>query len=160
MNKLLGVLAAAGVAMGALAATGVQAQEKSLVFVAQDVPITLNLDGRGGTHFGSQTAWVNLYEPLLYHEIVGRNEEGIEIHDFNRYVSRLAESWSFDDKTLTWTFKLRRGVKGCNGANFTADDVIYTFSRGKSLTGAAGIAFFLSEVASIKGFNSLTRNSR
>ena len=160
MNKLLGVLAAAGVAMGALAATGVQAQEKSLVFVAQDVPITLNLDGRGGTHFGSQTAWVNLYEPLLYHEIVGRNEEGIEIHDFNRYVSRLAESWSFDDKTLTWTFKLRRGVKGCNGANFTADDVIYTFSRGKSLTGAAGIAFFLSEVASIKGFDQSVRAAR
>ena len=160
MKKLLGVLAAAGVALGALAGTAAQAQNKNLVFLAADVPISLNLDGRAGTHFGSQTAWVNLYEPLLYHEVVGRNEEGIEVHDFNRYVSRLAESWSFDDKTLTWTFKLRRGVKGCDGSTFNADDIIYTFARGKSLTGASGIAFFLSEVASIAGFDQSVRAAR
>ncbi len=160
MKKLLGVLTAAGVALGALAGTAAQAQTKNLVFLAADVPISLNLDGRAGTHFGSQTAWVNLYEPLLYHEVVGRNEEGIEVHDFNRYVSRLAESWSFDDKTLTWTFKLRRGVKGCDGSTFNADDIIYTFARGKSLTGASGIAFFLSEVASIAGFDQSVRAAR
>ena len=52
MKKLLGVLAAAGVALGALAGTAAQAQNKNLVFLAADVPISLNLDGRAGTTAG------------------------------------------------------------------------------------------------------------
>jgi peptide/nickel transport system substrate-binding protein len=43
-------------------------------------------------------------------------------------------------------------VKGCNGATFDAKDVVYTFERAKSVSGAAPIGWFLSNVASIAGF--------
>ena len=60
---------------------------------------------------------------------------------------------------LAWTLalpvlqpNLRRGVKGCGGATFNADDVLYTFARAKSVSGSAPISWFLSNVASIAGF--------
>ena len=74
------------------------------------------------------------------------NDEGVIVHDFTQFEGLLAESWSFDEATLTWTFNLRRGVKGCNGATFDADDVMYTLARAKSVSGAAPIGWFLSSV--------------
>jgi peptide/nickel transport system substrate-binding protein len=45
----------------------------------------------------------------------------------NAYVPSLATSWKWlDDQTLE--FELRRGVKFHNGADFTADDVVYTLN--------------------------------
>ena len=58
----------------------------------------------------------------------------------------------FDQASLTWTFKLRKGVKSCAGNEFSADDVIYTFARAKSISGKAPIGYFLSSVASIANF--------
>ena len=40
----------------------------------------------------------------------------------------LATSWKAIDD-LTWEFKLRKGVKFHDGSPFTADDVVFTFSR-------------------------------
>jgi peptide/nickel transport system substrate-binding protein len=91
-------------------------------------------------------------EPLIYYKSAGTNDEGVGIFNFNEFEGRLAESWSFDESTLTWTFNLRRGVKGCDGATFNADDVIYTWARAKSVSGAAPIGWFLSNVASFANF--------
>lgn len=41
----------------------------------------------------------------------------------------LAERWEHSDDLLTWTFKLRQGVKFHHGVPFTAQDVVYTFTR-------------------------------
>ncbi len=43
-------------------------------------------------------------------------------------------------------------MTGRGGATFDADDVMYTFQRAKSVSGAAPIGWFLSNVASIDGF--------
>lgn len=41
----------------------------------------------------------------------------------------LAESWTPNDDSTVWTFKLRRGVRFHNGQDMTADDVVATIDR-------------------------------
>ncbi|MCU0772961.1 MAG: ABC transporter substrate-binding protein [Ideonella sp.] len=58
----------------------------------------------------------NIYEPL-----VGRNEK-LEL------VPALATSWRQTSPNV-WRFELRRNVKFHDGADFTADDVVFSFRR-------------------------------
>lgn len=44
-----------------------------------------------------------------------------------RPYGRLAEDWQVSDDGLTWTFKLRQGVRWHDGEPFTARDVLFTF---------------------------------
>jgi peptide/nickel transport system substrate-binding protein len=41
----------------------------------------------------------------------------------------LAESWNVSPDQLTWTFRLRPGVRFHDGSPFTADDVVYSYRR-------------------------------
>ena len=148
MRGITRFVIAAGVAAGLASA----ASAADLLVLAEDVPAGLNVDGAAIAIPTTQTGVDNLMEPLVYYQEAGVSDEGIRLFDFNKFEGRLAESWTFDEDTLTWTFKLRRGVKGCDGATFNADDVLYTFARGKSVSGAAPIVWFLSNVASIAGF--------
>ena len=115
MKKLASAVAAAAL-LGIVGSSPAWAQN-TLLYLTEDVPFTLDPDGKGSTHFNSQTAWVNLAEPLVDYAIAGVNDEGVTLLDYANFVPRLAESWSYDADTLTWTFNLRRGVKGCQGSN-------------------------------------------
>ena len=44
-------------------------------------------------------------------------------------VEDLAESYTFDKDTNTYTFKLRDGVKWHDGEDFNAEDVVYTYKE-------------------------------
>jgi peptide/nickel transport system substrate-binding protein len=41
----------------------------------------------------------------------------------------LLESWTASDDLLTWTLKLKQGIKFSNGRDFTADDVVFNIKR-------------------------------
>ena len=76
---------------------------------------------------------------------VGPNN-ALTMHIFDRLVERdsrarphpsLAESWRVVSETV-WEFKLRRGVTWHDGKPFTADDVVFTFSRVPNVPNSPG----------------------
>ena len=133
-------------------AGGAYAEDKQLLVLSEDVVAGLDYDGPSAAIPSSQQGMVTLLEPLVTYAKGKVNESGVQMPDFSKVEGALAESWTYDATTFTWTLKLRHGVKGCGGATFNADDVIYTFARAKSVSGAAPIGWFLSNVASIAGF--------
>lgn len=46
----------------------------------------------------------------------------------NQPIPDLAEDYEYDEETVTYTFKLRKGVKWHDGTDFTADDVVFTYT--------------------------------
>jgi peptide/nickel transport system substrate-binding protein len=52
----------------------------------------------------------------------------------HKIVPALAESWSMSPDGLTWTFKLRRGVKFHDGMPVNADAVVFSFERQRDKT--------------------------
>ena len=126
----------AGVVAALLAGSSALAQSQ-LLFLAEDVPAGLDYDGPSVSTNTSQTGFINLSEPLIYYPYGPTNAEGVRTLDYSKYEGRLVERWEFDEPSLTWTFHLRKGVKSCAGNEFTADDVIYTFERAKSVSGKA-----------------------
>jgi peptide/nickel transport system substrate-binding protein len=146
--RVLALLAAAWL----IGSSAAYSAERTLLVVSEGVPASMDVDGAAGNHDPTQTGYINILEPLVDYAPGGINSEGMNIPDFTQFSPRLAESWEYDADTLTWTLHLRRNVKGCNGATFDADDVLYTFARAKSLSGVAPVGWFLGNVASIKNF--------
>lgn len=82
-----------------------------------------------GSDFSSSTALANLYDSLVFPVADG----GVE--------PWLAESWETSDDGLTWTFKLREGVKFHDGSELTASDVAYSFTRLQTVGEGFGYMF-------------------
>ncbi|MDN4480971.1 ABC transporter substrate-binding protein [Demequina muriae] len=53
----------------------------------------------------------------------------VEPDDSLEMQPALAESWEISDDQLTWTFDLRDDVTFHDGSAFTADDVVYSYTR-------------------------------
>lgn len=87
-------------------------------------------------------SWLGqIYEPL-----VGRGEK-LEL------VPALALRWEQPDP-MTWRFHLRPGTKFAGGAPFTADDVIFSFTRAKM--DGSDMAYTLASVVEMKKVDDLT----
>jgi peptide/nickel transport system substrate-binding protein len=129
------------------------AHASELLLLAEDVPAGLDIDGPSIAIPTTQEGMVNLLEPLIDYVPKGSNADGVTVPDFSKPRGRLLESWSYDPATLTWTLHLRHGVKSCAGNTFTADDVLYTYARAKSVSGAVPNAWFLLNMASVANFS-------
>lgn len=85
----------------------------------------------------------NMYEQLVRYDALGK-----------KVVPLLAESYTTSPDGLTWTFKLRKGVKFQNGDDFTAEDVKFSINRTKELN--AGASYIWSAVEAINVIDPLT----
>ena len=139
-------------ALCASVVAGVAHAEETLFILGDGVPATLDTDGPSTTHPPTQEGMLNLLEPLLDYSINPANQDGVQTYDFSKFAPALAESWSFDPSANTWTLRLRNNAKSCAGNTFSADDVLYSFARAKSLSGQAPIGYFLASVGSLKNF--------
>lgn len=92
-----------------------------LAMTLSDVPLTTGQATGGGE--GQRFIGTTLYDSLFAWDL-SQGEKTAEI------IPSLAESFSVDPETkLTWTFKLRQGIKFHDGSPFTADAVIWNFDK-------------------------------
>lgn len=70
--------------------------------------------------------------------------------DASNPAPALAESWTISEDGTIYTFKLRKGVKFHNGADFTAKDVKYTIEAVKNPDNASPSKEFLDPIASVE----------
>jgi ABC-type transport system substrate-binding protein len=70
------------------------------------------------TSYYDLTVYGNCFDPLVYRENL----------DTLNLIPGLATSWEVADDQQTWTVHLRQGVTWHDGVEFTADDVIFTYT--------------------------------
>jgi peptide/nickel transport system substrate-binding protein len=93
-----------------------KAKEKTLIY-ARGADSTL-LDPIQVTDGESLKVTEQIFDTLVDYDPAG-----------TKVVPGLAESWETSADGLTWTFKLRKGVKFHDGTPFNAEAVVYNFNR-------------------------------
>ena len=85
----------------------------------------------------------------VFEQLTGTDRNG-------RLTPGLATSWRAVDP-LTWEFKLRPGVKFHDGSDLTADDVVFSIERPKTLQGSpASFASFVRPITEVAAVDKLT----
>lgn len=110
-------------ATSALVLTPLLASAETLRWVRAGDSLTLDphAQNEGPTH----TLAHQMYEPLIIRDMFGQLQ------------GALATDWApKDDDPNIWVFNLRQGVKFHDGADFTSEDVVFSFERAKSETSA------------------------
>ncbi len=119
----------AGTAFAALAASSALAQTpKDTVVMAKQIDDIISLDPAEAFEFSGVEVVTNVYDKLI----------GIDLAKGNALTPELAESWTVSPDSLTYTFKLRKGVKFHSGNAMTSADVVYSFQRAVTLNKSPG----------------------
>jgi peptide/nickel transport system substrate-binding protein len=103
----------------ALAASALPASAETIRWARASDALTLDphAQNQGVTHNFNH----HIYETLMDRDVEGN------------LTPRLATEWSVKEgDNTTWVFKLREGVKFHNGADFTAEDVVFSLDRARS----------------------------
>jgi peptide/nickel transport system substrate-binding protein len=112
------LLKAAGVTAGALA-----------------FPNVVRAQPKGNTLISAQTSEATGLDPQLVPALSRSRRSPLTYNQLVRFdpdmnpQPELAESWQVSPDGLTWTFKLRQGVKFHDGQEFTSADVKFSFDR-------------------------------
>jgi len=101
---------------------------KDTIVMARQIDDIISLDPGEAFEFSGVEVVTNVYDKLV----------GVDIAKNNALVGDLATSWTVSDDSLTYTFKLRPGVKFHSGNPLTAADVVYSFQRAVTLNKSPG----------------------
>jgi peptide/nickel transport system substrate-binding protein len=101
---------------------------KDTVVMAKQIDDIISLDPAEAFEFSGVEVVTNLYDKLM----------GVDLAKNNELVPELAQSWTVSPDNLTYTFKLRPGVKFHSGNALTAADVVYSFQRAVTLNKSPG----------------------
>ena len=93
---------------------------KKDLIVAAGTKIT-NTDPQSMNNVQHKRLFLLTHDTLTYYD-----------NDKKEIAPHLATSWKMHDDNVTWEFKLREDVKFHNGDSLTADDIIFSFERGKA----------------------------
>lgn len=74
--------------------------------------------------YGASNKWISILDNFIHAKLIKIDPDTQEI------IPDLAVEWSANEDNTVWTFQLREGVKFHNGAEFTAEDVKFTWDYG------------------------------
>jgi peptide/nickel transport system substrate-binding protein len=104
-----------------------------------------SLDPAFDYDFVSGLATSSITEPLL-----------IFCKDDTSLCPNLAESWTASDDGLTYTLKIRQGVKFHDGTPMTIDDVVYSLNRIRDTNLGSYVGWMLTSVSDVKATDDST----
>lgn len=120
MSKVKGILALCALmtmSIALIGCSGDKAKDSSEIVVGIPQDLEDSLDPHKALAAGTKEILFNVYEGLLKPDSQGNN------------IPAVAESYTVSGDLMTYTFKLRDGIKFHNGKNVTADDVKYSIDK-------------------------------
>lgn len=121
---------------------GLELKDTLRINLEQEPP---SLDWSKATDTTSSLVTVNLMDGLV--------EYNLDDPDLSLKPS-LAVEWTATNNSQTWTFKLRKGVRWTDGAEFTAQQVLDGWKRLLEPATASEYAYFLFDIKGAQEFNS------
>ena len=122
----------------AIAATASQANTLRWASSSDSLTLDPHAQNEGQTHTVSH----QMYEPLLQRDMAGE------------IIPALATSWAVTDDPTVWRFNLREGVTFHDGAEFNADDVVFSINR--AMTPTSAMKELLTSVSEVKKVDDFT----
>lgn len=119
-----------------------KANNEITVAIAQD--LGESLDPHGSISAGTREVLFNIYEGLF--------KTGSD----GSLIPAVAESYEISEDGLTYTFKIRDGIKFHNGNPVTTDDVLYSISRCAENSGDAALVSAFSAIKDAKAIDEKT----
>jgi oligopeptide transport system substrate-binding protein len=97
--------------------------------------------------------WNKAHTPIETYLLMNLMEGLVTYDSEMKVVPDLAESWTVSKDGLTYTFKIRPGVKWSDGVSLKAADFVFSWKRLLSPATAASYAYFLFDVKGAEEFN-------
>lgn len=101
---------------------------RDTIVMAKQIDDIISLDPAEVFEFSGSEIVGQLYDRLI----------AFDVKDSTRLYGQLAESWAVGDDGMTYTFKLKPGLKFHSGNPITAADVVYSFERVVQLNKSPG----------------------
>ncbi|MGL4850394.1 MAG: ABC transporter substrate-binding protein [Clostridium sp.] len=117
-KKIIALVMSVGIMAGIMAGCGADKKEEGAAKPA--VSNTLVYASGDYTNINPVLYEHGEINTLIFDGLTDRDKD-------NKVIPGLAESWTWNEKTLTYKFKLRENIKWHDGEKFTANDVKFTY---------------------------------